>query len=140
MSEISEEIRLKIYKTAQNRCGYCPSHQRYVMSKLEIEHIFPKALGGADEEENLWLACALCNRYKGMQIEGYDNETQAYVSLFNPRKQIWTEHFFWSKDKTQIVGLTAIGRATVKALRLNNEIAVEVHRNWVLAGWHPPKI
>lgn len=24
------------------------------------------------------------------------------------------------------------------ALKLNNEVAVEVRRNWVLAGWHPP--
>jgi len=37
-----------------------------------------------------------------------------------------------------IVGLTPVGRATVEALRLNNEIAVEVRRNWVLVGWHPP--
>jgi len=32
----------------------------------------------------------------------------------------------------------AFGRATVEAIRLNNEIAVEARRNWVLVGWHPP--
>jgi hypothetical protein len=29
--------------------------------------------------------------------------------------------------------------ATVEALHLNNDLAVEVRRNWVLAGWHPPE-
>lgn len=139
MSEISNEIRQKIIEVAQNRCGYCLSHQRYVMSKLEIEHIFPKNLGGTDAEENLWISCGLCNRYKASQIEGLDDETGNFVRLFNPRMQIWSEHFAWSVDGAEIVGLTATGRATVKALKLNNEIAVEVRRNWVIAGWHPPK-
>jgi len=39
----------------------------------------------------------------------------------------------------KIVGLTPVGRATISALNLNNEVAVEVRRNWVLAGWHPPE-
>jgi hypothetical protein len=54
------------------------------------------------------------------------------TSLFNPRTQAWSDHFQWSQDGAIIVGLTPVGRATVEALRLNNEIAVEVRRNWVL--------
>jgi hypothetical protein len=107
------------------------------MSPLEIEHIVPRAQGGSDDETNLWLACGLCNRYKGARITGIDPTTGATVPLFNPRTQVWAEHFQWSADGTRIIGLTAIGRATVEALSLNNEIAVEVRRNWVLAGWHP---
>lgn len=49
------------------------------------------------------------------------------------------EPFSWSEGGAKIVGLTPAGRATVQALRLNNELAVEVRRNRVLAGWHPPK-
>lgn len=30
-------------------------------------------------------------------------------------------------------------RATVSALDLNNVISAMVRRNWVGAGWHPPK-
>ena len=104
------------------------------MSKLEIEHIVPKSKGGTDTEENLWLSCGLCNRYKGSQTEGFDEETQSSVSLFNPRSEVWTRHFTWSPDGTNIIGLTAIGRAKVSALKLNNENAVEVRRNWILAG------
>lgn len=139
MSEISNENRRKIREAAGNLCGYCLSHQRYTMSKLEIEHLVPKSKGGTDAEENLWLSCGLCNRHKGVQTEALDAETQTLVPLFNPRRQAWTEHFAWSADGTQIVGATPVGRATVNALKLNNEIAVEVRRNWILAGWHPPK-
>ena len=140
MSKISDETRRKIIEIAQNRCGYCLSHQRYVMSKLEIEHIFPKHLGGTDTEENLWLSCGLCNRYKGFQFQGFDEQTQSSVKLFNPRLQNWSGHFAWSAGGAEITGLTPTGRATVKALKLNNEIAVEVRRHWIFAGWHPPKI
>jgi 5-methylcytosine-specific restriction endonuclease McrA len=139
MSEISNETRRKVREAAGNSCGYCLSHQRYTMSVLEIEHIIPKSNGGTNAEENLWLSCGLCNRYKGMQTHGFDEETQNIVALFNPRRQIWTEHFAWSADGTRITGITPTGRVTVNALKLNNDIAVEVRRNWVLAGWHPPK-
>lgn len=60
------------------------------------------------------------------------------MQLFNPRQQQWQEHFAWTEDNTRIMGLTACGRATVVALKLNNSLAVTVRRNWVKAGWHPP--
>ena len=69
MREVSVEIRRKVFEVAQNRCGYCLSHQCYVMSKLEIEHIIPKSNGGTNAEENLWLSCGLCNHYKGSQTD-----------------------------------------------------------------------
>jgi hypothetical protein len=106
---------------------------------LEIEHIIPRAHGGSDNESNLWLSCSLCNRYKGSQVMGIDPVTRVPVGLFNPRAQIWREHFRWNPEGTHIVGVTPVGRATVEALRLNNEVAVEVRRNWVVAGWHPPE-
>ena len=60
------------------------------------------------------------------------------VPLFDPRRQRWDRHFAWSEDGVEIVGLTACGRATVAALRLNSDLAVTVRRNWLRAGWHPP--
>jgi hypothetical protein len=60
--------------------------------------------------------------------------------LFNPRQQRWVDHFSWSTDGAEIIGLTACGRTTVIALRLNNELAVTVRKNWIRAGWHPPVI
>jgi len=60
------------------------------------------------------------------------------VPLYNPRTDNWHEHFSCSADGAKVVGLTAVGRAAVVALKLNNEVAVEVRRNWIVAGWHPP--
>ena len=139
-SEIPEARRQRVREEAGDRCGYCQSPQRYTMGMLELEHIIPRARGGSDDESNLWLACSLCNRYKGSQVTAIDSLTNATVTLFNPRSQIWNAHFCWSPEGVYILGLTPTGRATVEALRLNNELAVEVRRNWMLAGWHPPEM
>lgn len=124
---------------ADNRCGYCRSSQKYVMAILEIDHLTPKAKGGTDDEENLWLACPLCNAYKGTQTHGRDPLSGRLVKLFNPRQQQWSRHFQWSEDGTEIVGRTACGRATAIALQMNNLVAVTVRKQWVIAGWHPPE-
>lgn len=123
---------------AGHRCGYCLAHQQYVYEKLQIEHIEPRVLGGSDDEDNLWLACSLCNRYKSDKTHGRDPVTGRRVRLFNPRRQKWKRHFRWSEDGTEIIGRTVCGRATVEALNMNNDLAVLVRSNWIKAGWHPP--
>lgn len=137
-SQISEEVRARVRTQAKNQCGYCRSLQKYVLGVLEIEHISPKALGGSDDEENLWLSCRLCNAFKGVQTHGRDPITNRKVKLFNPRQQKWSRHFAWTNNGTHIMGLTACGRATVLALQLNNAYAVTVRQAWVSVGWHPP--
>ena len=109
------------------------------MGRLEVEHIIPRAHGGSDDETNLWLSCSLCNRAKGSQTDARDSVTGETCALFNPRAQVWREHFRWDAEGARILGFTPTGRATVEALRLNDDLAVEVRRNWVLAGWHPPR-
>lgn len=138
-ADIPEAVRQRVRAVAGERCGYCLSPQQLVMGQLEIEHLIPRACGGSDEETNLWLSCSLCNRYKGTQVEATDPLTGEVAPLYNPRTNNWGEHFSWSADGAKIVDLTTTGRATVAALRLNNELAVEVRRNWILAGWHPPQ-
>jgi HNH endonuclease len=138
MSQIPEAVRLRVRAQAGDRCGYCRSLQKYVLGILEIDHIISKAAGGSDDEENLWLACRLCNSYKGAQVYAKDPITNQQVQLFNPRTQDWSLHFTWTHGDAYIAGLTPIGRATVVALQLNNPYAVTVREAWVSAGWHPP--
>lgn len=138
MSSLNKHLRQRVREQAQNCCGYCQSQQQYVLGKLEIDHIIPVAAGGTDDEENLWLACRLCNSYKSTQVEAIDPLSGKPVMLFNPRQQSWADHFAWHSDGDQIIGLTPCGRATVIALQLNNVVAVMVRRAWVQAGWHPP--
>lgn len=59
-----------------------------------------------------------CNRYKGPNVGSFDPSTGALVPLFNPRAQIWTEHFQW--EGAAIFPLTPEGRVTVRILRLND--------------------
>ena len=136
MGKISEKLKAKIRRQAKNRCGYCLLPQSLNPNLLEIEHLLPTAKGGTETEENLWLACRLCNGYKGVQTEAIDDEINKTISLFNPRTQNWNEHFEWNDEK--IVGKTACGRATVQALKLNNEIILPVRKKWILVGWFPP--
>lgn len=75
LTDVPASLRQRIREAARDRCGYCLSSQRYVMGKLEIEHIVPRARGGSDDELNLWLSCSLCNRYKGSQTTGVDLST-----------------------------------------------------------------
>ena len=136
---ISDALRARIREQANNRCGYCLAQQRYTPFTLEIEHIIPVSIGGEDTEDNLWLACRTCNVYKSNQIEALDSVTNQMIPLFNPRTQIWREHFMWVEKGTLIQGISPIGRATVKALQMNNMVAITVRQNWVQVGWHPPK-
>ena len=137
---VPAEIGRRVRQAAGDRCGYCLSPQRLVMARLEIEHLLPRSRGGLSEETNLWLSCPLCNRHKADRITCLDSATQQEVPLFNPRLQRWGEHFKWSEDGIQIVCLTATGRATVKALHLDDDPdALIVRAYWVSAGWHPPQ-
>lgn len=135
---VPASLRERIAAQAYYRCGYCQTQEIVSGIPLTLEHIWPKAKGGTDVEENLWLACRLCNETKGVLTEGTDPQTGENVPLYNPRTQFWTDHFAWSADNTLVVGLTATGRATVAALALNSELRVCARVLWVEAGWHPP--
>ena len=135
---ISEAIRKKVAAEADHRCGYCLTPQSFTAMPMHIEHIIPIARGGSSTEDNLWQACPFCNGYKRDQIHALDPETDKNVAIFNPRQQVWADHFQWSEDGTEIIGRTACGRATTAALKLNNQYLVQARHRWVAAGWHPP--
>lgn len=133
------ELRRQIAAEAHYRCGYCLTATRIIGRPMVIDHLIPEAKGGATTRNNLWLACRRCNEFKGVQTQATDPLTNEQVSLFNPRRQSWKVHFAWNEQGTHIIGLTAVGRATVKALQLNNPDIVGARALWVQAGWHPPK-
>lgn len=136
---IPTRLRKLIRLQGQNRCGYCRSAETVTGISLEIEHLIPEAAGGSSDEKNLWLACVACNKIKSDQTHGRDPITGRRLRLFNPRTQIWKEHFTWSSDGTEIIGKTPCGRATLNSLRLNRPELVIARRHWVTADLHPPK-
>lgn len=71
-------------------------------------------------------------------LPNYNTVTLVRVPLFHPRNQQWATHFNWSQDGSEIIGRTAIGRATIAALKMNHLEIVEARRRWASVGWHPP--
>lgn len=135
---VPKELRELVARQARHRCGYCLTREEIVGTSMEIEHLFPHSLGGPTTEENLWLACSGCNLQKGTRIFAEDEETGESVPLYNPRYQVWDEHFAWVDGGIRVVGRTAVGRATIDALQLNRLTLVRARRLWVTVGWHPP--
>jgi 5-methylcytosine-specific restriction endonuclease McrA len=118
-------VRARVRRRAGNRCEYCLLKQEHLpFSTFQVEHIIPRKHGGDDDPSNLALACDRCNAHKGPNLTGIDPETGEIVPLFNPREHAWAEHFRLS-DAT-IVGLTAIGRTTVRVLNMNEERRVRL--------------
>lgn len=105
---------------------------------MAVDHIIPLATGGTSDIETLCLACYRCTEFKGTKISATDPVSGNVVSLFNPRRQLWDHHFAWSDDGSLIVGRTACGRATIDALRMNDDWLVQARRIWIVAGLHPP--
>lgn len=139
MSLARHALRAQVAAQARYRCGYCLTQEVVSGIPLTLEHLVPRALGGADTEENLWLSCRLCNESKGVHLAAIDPDTGIVVSLFNPRTDQWSEHFGWSEEGTRMFGRTAMGRATIAALSLNAELRVRSRAIWVEVGYHPPK-
>lgn len=136
---IPRRLRASVSAQARFRCGYCLTAEWIVGAPMEIEHIIPESLGGLTVEENLWLACSLCNDHKNDKIAAFDPQSNTLVRLFNPRYQPWAEHFVWNDAGTMIIGVTTTGRATVVTLNLNRPSLIKARQAWVSVGWHPPK-
>jgi hypothetical protein len=91
---------------------------------FHVEHIVPRQHGGADDPDNLALACYHCNLHKGPNLTGIDPDTGSIVPLFNPRREAWNDHF--SLDGPAIMGRTPTGRATVRVLGMNAPTRIEL--------------
>jgi len=135
---VPAKVRQRLRLASDRRCSYCRNSELITGLPLEVEHIIPPMRGGKSVLSNLCLACRRCNVFKTDQIEAVDETTGKKVSLFNPRTQRWQEHFKWNLNGFEVIGITPCGRATVKALQMNNEHAVAARQFWITMGLHPP--
>jgi hypothetical protein len=139
MSErIPKSIRQIVATRANNICEYCRCLEQFSTQSFTVDHIKPRKVGGETILENLAWSCFGCNAYKHTKTEGIDPETSQKVSLFNPRKQSWQDHFKWSDNKIEMIGKTACGRATIFALSLNRLGIVNLRRLLMTVNLHPP--
>jgi hypothetical protein len=101
----------------------------------EPDHLIALKHGGKTTLANLALACFDCNRFKGSDIASIDTVTGELVPLFNPRTQMWSEHFRLKRG--EIIPLSPTGRVTEKLLRLNLPTRLEVRERLVALGLYP---
>jgi 5-methylcytosine-specific restriction endonuclease McrA len=137
MNDLSwNEIRQRVYERADGCCEYCRTCEVNTGQTMQVDHIDPN---GGDDLDNLGLSCWNCNNHKHQATHATDPETDEVVSLFNPRKQIWSKHFAWINDATSVQGLTPTGRATAFRLKMNRPTVVVARSRRVKGGYHPPK-
>ena len=139
MSRMPAALRHRVEQRAHGLCEYCRSYSEYTGHDFTVDHILPESLGGATAFDNLCWCCFWCNNFKQARTKALDTRSGRLVLLFNPRTDIWSDHFRWSRDETRVVGRSPVGRATIEALRLNRPVLVRARRVWVRHGLHPPE-
>ncbi len=110
-------LRAQVRQRALGRCEYCQTPDWLTVLPHEVDHIRAVKHDGPTELANLSWACARCNDFKGSDVSSYVPGTDRLVRLFNPRVDVWNEHFSW--NGSEIIGLSEIAQATIALLRLN---------------------
>ena len=117
MTYISESLRREVMARSLDRCEYCQLPASLSFYPHEVDHVIALKHGGKTIADNLAFACWRCNRHKGSDLGSFDPETGEHSFLFNPRTQVWDEHF--TLQDAQIMGQTPEGRTTAHLLKLN---------------------
>jgi hypothetical protein len=125
----------RIWRRAKNACEYCLLPQSTFPIPFEIDHIIARQHDGPTIFSNLALSCPHCNQHKGTNLTGIDPRSRKIVVLYNPRRNKWARHFRWSKER--VIGRTAIGRATVQVLAMNDDAVLKLRRALIEAGLFP---
>jgi hypothetical protein len=124
-------LRRLVRNRAGDRCEYCRLPQAAVDATFHVDHVLAQQHTDETEEtaERLALACDRCNFCKGTNLSSIDPVTRQIVLLFNPRQDVWEEHF--AMRGCEIVGLSPTGRATVRLLQMNARHRLEL-REWLM--------
>jgi hypothetical protein len=125
-------LRDQVRQRAGDRCEYCRLPQECTTLPHEADHIRSQKHRGPTTLDNLCWACARCNDFKGSDASSYDPLTGELVPLFNPRTDVWRDHFEWRG--ATLVGKTKSGRASIELLQINRQERVEHRRLLIEAG------
>lgn len=135
MTYIGAHLRRSVIHRAHYRCEYCGLAQDGQEATFHIDHVYPRIAFGQTHADNLALACVSCSLRKGARVVAPDPVTGEQAPLYNPRSQVWTEHFRW--EGVRIIGMTPTGRATVAALALNRPLILAIREEEAALGRHP---
>lgn len=129
---MEKSLEREVRERAEARCEYCRVPEPVGGLRHVIDHVIARQHGGPTVSGNLALCCGRCNLSKGPNIAGIDPTSGQLTTLFNPRVDHWHDHFRW--DGPALVGKTAIGRATIEVLAINQPLRVAVRRSLLARG------
>ena len=89
-----------------------------MLAGCEVDHVISRKHGGITDASNLAFSCARCNRAKGSDVGSIVATTGQYCRLFNPRIDLWRDHF--AIEGSQLAAKTDIALVTIKMLHLND--------------------
>lgn len=135
MTRPTAAVRREVVRRAGNRCEYCLIHQEDAAALHQMDHVIAEKHGGGTALDNLALSCLPCNRRKSSDIGAIDPQTGQFVRLFDPRQQMWSQHFQFVAEYVE--GRTAHGRATVECLKLNSPERLQERRALIRTGRLP---
>ena len=131
-------IQRLILVESKGFCEYCWSPSDFSPNSFQFDHIIPTSKGGQSVFQNLARSCGGCNGCKQDKTHSFDPLTYQLCRLYNPRTDVWTEHFQWSDDDLMIEGISNVGRTTVQLLQVNRIGAVNLRKLLKIVGLHPP--
>jgi HNH endonuclease len=114
---ISESLKKSVVKRANYCCEYCLMENDVSFIPHQIDHVISLKHEGDTSLDNLAYACFSCNNNKGSDIGTMLLPNKIFIRLFNPRIDIWNEHF--EIENGFIYAKTNIAQATVKVLKMN---------------------
>jgi hypothetical protein len=129
---MDDQTRQLVRRRAEDRCEYCRSPQAAHDERFSVDHVRPVKHGGDDAPSNLAFCCLRCNLCKGTNLSGIDPNNGKVVLLFDPRRQLWREHF--RSIGPLITGQTPEGRATVSVLKMNAPERVRLREALIAEG------
>ena len=136
MNYLPEKLRTQVWERASDCCEYCFIHHNMTFFTHEIDHIISLKHNGEDVLSNLALACYYCNRSKGTDIGSiYQGE---FIRFYNPRIDIWQEHFAMDLENATIQSLSPIGKVTSSILGFNQIDRIIERQILIASGKYPP--
>lgn len=129
---MQESLRREVWRRAEDTCEYCRMPQAFDPLPFQLDHIIAEQHHGPTTLENLGLSCLHCNKRKGPNLAGIDPSTGALTRLFQPRLDVWTDHFEW--DGPYLRGRKDVGRTTIDVLDINRITRVMVRKALMEAG------
>lgn len=136
--KISPSLKALVKKRARGCCEYCWAQAEFSPDSFVIEHINPLSKGGSSKENNLAYSCQGCNNHKYNHTHAKDLVTGELTRFYNPRQDLWTDHFLWNEDFSEMIGISPTGRVTIACLDLNRAGVKNLRMALYLISLHPP--